>query len=477
MPYISLNPATNLVVDTQPSWDSARLADTLARLETAQEAWSKTDFEQRAAVLTRVADVLRERRNHIAAIVTREMGKPIREARAEVERAALIFDYYAVHGGPFLDDEFVSCDAGKSYVAYHPLGVVLGVMPWDFPVWQAARFVAPALMAGNACVLKPAHNVPHSTLAMEAALREGGLPADLFAVALIEPEVVEEAIASPFVHAVMLAGSEQAGRRVAGLAGQHLKKCVLELGGSDPFLVLADADLDMAATAAVASRFGNCGQSCIAAKRFIVMPGVAEEFTSLLRDKASALKLGDPTAEDTQLGPMASAEFRSILHRQVADSIAAGAEAILGCEPVQGSGAYYPASILRGVRPGSPAYADELFGPVASVIVARDEDDAIRIANDTRFGLGASLWSRDYARAETLAGRIVAGSTFINGMVKADPRLPFGGTKASGFGRELSYHGIRELTNAKAVWIREGYRPNFERRRQERRRADRRSPS
>lgn len=453
MPYVSLNPATHRVVKTFVSWDSRKLTAALEKTHQAQTAWVERGVAERAAPMRKLAGLLRARSAEYGALIALEMGKVCREGRAEVEKCALACDYYADHAGAFLEAEVIETDAGKSYVAYPPLGVVLGVMPWNFPFWQVFRFAVPALMAGNACVLKHASNVPQCALAIEQAFRDAGFPEHLFAALLIGAPEVADAIASRHVHAVTLTGSEPAGRKVAALAGQHLKKCVLELGGSDPFIVLDDADLDFATTQAVRARYQNCGQSCIAAKRFILTPGIADEFLEQLRQKVAALRVGDPMDENTDLGPMARLDLRDELHRQVTDSIAQGAKPVLGCAPLAGEGAFYAPSILDRVTSRTRAYHEELFGPVALALRARDERDALAIANDSRFGLGASIWSQDVARAEKLAEKIEAGGVFINGMVKSDPRLPFGGVKSSGFGRELSYHGIREFVNAKTVWI------------------------
>jgi len=454
MPHTSLNPTTDQIIQTYASWDSSHLEHALEKTQRAQQAWTQTPFSQRAAVLRNAAMQLRAQRDQYATLITQEMGKPLREARAEVEKCTTVCDYYALHGEEFMRAEPVASDAGKSYVAYHPLGVVLAIMPWNFPFWQAFRAAAPALMAGNALLLKHAPNVPQCALAIEAIFRECGLPDGIFTTLMIEVEQVAEAIASPHVHGVTLTGSEAAGRKVAALAGQHLKKCVLELGGSDPFIVLHDADLELTINMALASRFNNCGQSCIAAKRFIVVPQIADEFLRELKARVEALKVGDPMDEATQIGPMARLDLRDTLHRQVSDSIAQGALAVTGCKPAEREGFFYQPSILDRVTADTCAYHEELFGPVATVIRAASEDDALRIANETRFGLGSSIWSRDTARAEQLAAQIEAGSTFINGMVKSDPRLPFGGVKASGYGRELSKLGMHEFVNAKTVWVR-----------------------
>jgi len=454
MPHTSLNPSTNQLIQTYTSWDNRRMEQALEKTHHAQQAWAQTSFAQRAEVLRKAVTQLHAQRDQFATLITLEMGKPLREARAEVEKCTTVCDYYALHAGEFMRAEPVASDAGKSYVAYYPLGVVLAVMPWNFPFWQAFRAAAPALMAGNALLLKHAPNVPQCALAIEAIFRECGLPDGVFASLMIEVEQVADVIASPHVHAVTLTGSEAAGRKVAACAGQHLKKCVLELGGSDPFIVLHDADLELTVNMAMASRFNNCGQSCIAAKRFIVVPQIADEFLQKLKSRVAALRLGDPLIEATQIGPMARLDLLDELHRQVSDSIAQGAVAVTGCKPVEREGFFYQPSILDRVTAETRAYHEELFGPVATVIRAASEEDALRIANDTRFGLGSSIWSRDIARAEQLAAHIQAGSTFINGMVKSDPRLPFGGVKASGYGRELSKLGMHEFVNAKTVWIR-----------------------
>ncbi len=458
---------------TTETWNPQQLEQALAAAHSAQAAWSVTSFEHRAQCMTRAADLLREKRDTYAALMTQEMGKLTKEARAEIDKCALNCDYYAVHAEAFLADESIRSDAGKSYVAYVPLGVILGVMPWNFPFWQVFRFAAPALMAGNGVVLKHASNVQACAKAMAAIFRDAGFPEHLFTHLPISARQVPDAIASAHVHAVTLTGSEPAGKAVASAAGLHLKKCVLELGGSDPFIVLADADLDLAIDQAMLSRFNNCGQSCIAAKRFILTPDIADEFVSRLKQRISALKIGDPTDDATQIGPMAREDLRDELHGQVTASIAQGAVAVIGCAPVDRPGAFYAPSILDHVTSKMPAYHEEFFGPVAIIIRVQDEAEAARIANDTRFGLGSSIWSRDFDHAEEFARHIQAGATFINGLVKSDPRLPFGGIKASGYGRELSYHGIREFMNAKTVWMREG-KSERERRERERRNVERR---
>ena len=474
MSYVTQNPVNGAILKSYPTWDRAKLTSVLDRVGRAQKQWANTSFEERAELLTRVGTRLRRKRDDYAALITLEMGKLSREARAEVEKSALTCDYYAVHAEPFLEEELIKTDAGRSYVTYLPLGTVLGVMPWNFPFWQVFRFAAPALMAGNACLLKHASNVPQCAEAIEAAFRDAGLPEHLFTTLFVDAEQIADVIANPNVQAVTLTGSEAAGRKVGALAGQHLKKCVLELGGSDPFIVLHDADVELAVEQAVASRYLNCGQSCIAAKRFILAPEIADDFVARMKERAGQLKSGDPSNDTVQLGPMAKRELRDELHEQVADALQHGGTAVVGCEPGAGAGAYYPASIVDHVTPAMRIYREEVFGPVAIVIRAKDEADAIRIANDTDYGLASSIWSKDYNRAEMLSEQIQAGASFINGMVRSDPRLPFGGIKSSGFGRELSYHGIREFTNAKTVWMREADNGAERRQQQERRRNERR---
>jgi len=449
----SINPATGERVKSFDYWDAKTLDTALTAVAAASPAWQQTSFSERASLLRAAAATLRKNVTGYAALITQEMGKLVKEARAEVEKCALACDYYAEHGARFLADEEIASDAGRSYVAHLPLGTVLAVMPWNFPFWQVFRFAAPGLMAGNTAVLKHASNVPQCALAIEDIFREAGFPKGVFRTLMISAAQTESVIADPRIHAVTLTGSEPAGRKVAATAGANLKKTVLELGGSDAFVVLDDADLDAASTTAVASRFLNNGQSCIAAKRFIVVDAVAEDFVSRFKTKASTLQAGDPTEEETTLGPMARPDLRDELHKQVTDSIAAGARAVLGCQPIVGKGSFYAASILDGVRPGMRAYEEELFGPVAIVIRAKNEDDALRIANDNRYGLGGAVWTRDSTRGERFARRMQCGASFVNGLVKSDPRLPFGGIKASGYGRELSHHGIREFVNAKTIWM------------------------
>jgi succinate-semialdehyde dehydrogenase/glutarate-semialdehyde dehydrogenase len=453
MSFQVINPATGETLKEIPVWDDATVEAALSQVADATPAWASTPIAERCALMRKAAQVLRDNKDNYARLITTEMGKLITDARAEVEKCALVCDYYAEYGPEFLQDEAIASDAGKSFVAYLPLGTVLAVMPWNFPFWQVFRFAAPALVAGNTGLLKHASNVPESALAIEAVFREAGFPQGVFRTLMIRASQVQKVIEDPRVHAVTLTGSEPAGRQVAATAGTNLKKTVLELGGSDAFIVLEDADLDEAVKVAVTSRFLNTGQSCIAAKRFIVVDAIAEDFVARFKAVTEALQPGDPMNEATTLAPMARTDLRDDLHQQVRDSIAAGAVAVTGCEPVEGTGAYYLPSILDRVEPGMRAYGEELFGPVAIVIRARDENDALRIANDSPYGLGGSIWTRDTARGERLARQMQSGATFINGLVKSDPRLPFGGVKNSGYGRELSHHGMHEFVNAKTIWI------------------------
>ncbi len=453
MSFQVVSPVDGKPLRTIPAWDAATLDQALAAVAAATPAWAETPVTERARLMGRAAEVLRANETKYARIMTTEMGKLYRDARAEVEKCAWVCEYYAEHGPAFLADEVIESDAGRSYVAYLPLGTVLAVMPWNFPFWQVFRFAAPALVAGNTGVLKHASNVPESALAIEEVFREAGFPEHVFRTLMIRASQVRGVIDDSRIHAVTLTGSEPAGRQVAAAAGENIKKSVLELGGSDAFVVLEDADLDAAVQTAVTSRFLNNGQSCIAAKRFIVVDAIDEDFLARFKAAVEALRVGDPFDEATQLGPMARTDLRDELHKQVTDSLAAGAVAVTGCTIPDRPGAWYPPSILDRVEPGMRAYHEELFGPVAIVIHARDEADALRIANDSPFGLGGSVWTRDTERGERFARRMQSGASFVNGLVKSDPRLPFGGIKHSGYGRELSRHGIREFVNVKTVWI------------------------
>lgn len=453
MSFTVINPATGKTLKEIPAWDDAQIESALQRTAEVTPAWAGTPLEDRTSLMRNAAQILRDNVENYAPIITREMGKLIGDARAEINKCATVCDYYAEHGPAFLHDELIESDAGKSYAAYLPIGTVLAVMPWNYPFWQVFRFAAPALVAGNTGLLKHASNVPECALAIQDVFDKAGFPAGVFTTLMIRASQVSKIIEDKRVHAVTLTGSEPAGKQVASTAGKSLKKSVLELGGSDAFIVLEDADLDEAVKNAIISRYLNSGQSCIAAKRFIVVDAIAEDFVARFKAGVEALKTGDPMDANTTMGPMARTDLRDELHVQVSDSIAAGAVAVTGCEPIPGPGAFYKPSILDRVEPGMRAYGEELFGPVAIVIRARDETDALRIANESEFGLGGSVWTRDKARGERLARLMQSGSTFVNGYVKSDPRLPFGGIKRSGYGRELSHHGMHEFVNVKTIWI------------------------
>ena len=415
--------------------------------------WKKTDFSLRAELMKNAAQILREKKEHYGNILSLEIGKPITQAIAEVEKCALVCEYYSDNAEKILKEEIIQTDASQSYVRFDPFGIVLAIMPWNFPFWQIFRFAAPALMAGNVALLKHASNVPMSALAIEEIFMEAGFPQNIFKTLLISSSLVKEIIDNPLVKAVTLTGSESAGKQVAQLCGSKLKKIVLELGGSDPFIVLDDADIDKTVKTAVTARLINNGQSCIAAKRFIVVEKIYNEFEKKFIDAMSKIKIGDPMDKKTELGPIAREDLLNELDGQVKKSVEKGAKVLCGGKRINRKGFYYEPTILSNLSKEMPAYDEEIFGPVASLIKAKDEDDAIRIANDSVFGLGASLWTSNITKAKLLAGKIESGSVFINGMVKSDPRLPFGGIKNSGYGRELSHYGIKEFVNIKTVWI------------------------
>ncbi len=453
MAFVSLNPVTGEKIKEFPAWNGAQLEKALAEVAIASPKWANTPLAERCEHLRCLGREVLKRRDELAELVTLEMGKLIGEARAEVEKCALVCDYYADNAPAFLADELIESDAGKSFVARQPLGTVLAVMPWNFPLWQVFRFLAPALVAGNTGVLKHASNVPQCALAIEDVVRAAGLPAGVFRTLMISAGQVAGVIEDARIHAVTLTGSEPAGRQVAAMAGANLKKTVLELGGSDPFVVLEDADLDWAVPQGVASRFLNAGQSCIAAKRFIVVESVADAFVARFKTAVEALKPGNPKSEGVTLAPMARVDLRDELHAQVRRSIDAGAVLVTGCAPVEGDGAFYQASILDHVKPGMAAWDEEFFGPVAIVIRVKDEYEAVKVANGSVFGLGGSVWTQDVERGERIARQIQSGAVFVNGMVKSDPRLPFGGIKNSGYGRELCHHGLLEFVNQKTIWV------------------------
>ncbi len=415
--------------------------------------WRKRSFAERSELMFNAAKVLRDNSKKYGEIMTLEMGKPIKQSYAEVEKCAWVCEYYAENAEKILKEEFIDTDASESFVRFDPLGVVLAVMPWNFPFWQVFRFAAPGLMAGNVGLLKHASNVPMSALAIEEVFRKAGFPENVFRTLLIGSKPVKKVIEHPFVKAATLTGSEAAGQNVASACGNQLKKTVMELGGSDPFIILSDADIDEAVSVGATARLINNGQSCIAAKRFIMVEDIADEYEKKFVERMKQIKVGDPMKEETELGPMAREDLLEELHWQVEKSVESGAVVLTGGKRLEGEGAFYPPTVLSNVKEGMPAYSQELFGPVAIMIRAKDEIDAVRIANDTDFGLGASLWTKDVEKGKRLAKEIDSGSVFINGLVKSDPRLPFGGIKISGYGRELSHYGIKEFVNIKTVWV------------------------
>ncbi|MDP2471793.1 MAG: NAD-dependent succinate-semialdehyde dehydrogenase [Candidatus Palauibacterales bacterium] len=449
----SVNPASGQVLNEYPTLSEPELESRLVLAFESQPAFARLPVERRAAWLARAADRLHERRLELGRLMTSEMGKTFGASLAEVDKCEWVCRYYAENGAAFLADERVESAARESRVRFQSLGVILAIMPWNFPFWQVFRFAAPALVAGNAGLLKHASNVPGCALAIESVFREAGFPDGAFQSLLIAAPRAETLVGDERIAAVTLTGSEPAGRAVARAAGQHLKKSVLELGGSDPFVVLEDADLERAAQTAVKARIINNGQSCIAAKRFIVARAVADEFESLLLRHMRDLTVGDPMRPDTDLGPLATPAIRAELHEQVERSVAAGARLLTGGSLPDGPGFYYPPTLLVDVPLDSPAAVEETFGPVAPVFRASDTREALALANSTEFGLGAAVWTRNRASADRFIDELQAGSVFVNGMVASDPRLPFGGIKRSGYGRELAIYGLREFLNVKTVWI------------------------
>ena len=448
-----INPATGKVTYRHELLSAEGVEQRLAAAAAAFPAWSARTLDERGSVLRAIAAQLRQRKGDIQQAMTTEMGKLKTEALAEIEKCAEACEFYADHTADYLKPQPIQTEARSSYVRYEPIGCVFAVMPWNFPIWQVFRFLAPAFMAGNVALLKHASNVPQCADLILAVCRDGGLPAGVFDVLHIDNDQAAEVLRDKRVKAVTLTGSERAGRSIAANAGDQLKKCVMELGGSDAFVVLADADLDLAVAAAVKSRFDNSGQTCIAAKRFVVVDAIADAFVQKFVAAAAERVYGDPQDEATTLAPMARADLRDELHTQVRDSVAKGAKVLLGGEPVAGSHAGYPATILDNVQPGMPAYDEELFGPAAAILRVADEAEALRVANDTTFGLGGSVWTTDPARGEAIAQQLECGAAFVNSIVKSDVRLPFGGSKRSGFGRELADHGIHEFMNIKTVYV------------------------
>ncbi len=448
----SINPTTEAIVETVPM-DSARELETkLQRAFDAFRSWRMTSFERRAELVLKLGQCLAAKSDELARMMTLEMGKPVSEARAEVTKCLTCCDYFAEGAKRFLGPEPIESDGGSSFVVYQPLGPVLAIMPWNFPVWQVIRFAAPTLMAGNTALLKHAPTVPGCARLLTECFADAGFPEGVFENLIVSHEQVPEVISDGRVAAVTLTGSVRAGRAVARLAGQAIKPTLLELGGSDPFIVLGDADLEEAAAGAVFSRFLNAGQSCIAAKRIIVEASVYDEFVATLLPRVEALRVGDPGLNETQIGPMAREDLRAELQAQVQRSVASGATLLLGGELPKSDGWFYPPTVLAGVRPGMAAFDEELFGPVAVLVRANDAEDAIELAGQTKFGLGASIWTTT-ERGLAFVPRLDAGCVAVNGIIKSDTRLPFGGIKESGYGRELSRAGIRAFVNAKTVWV------------------------
>ncbi|MFC2136315.1 NAD-dependent succinate-semialdehyde dehydrogenase [Bacteroidota bacterium] len=449
----TINPATEEIVKTFDEYSKEEVSQIIDRANEAFSSWRNTTFAERKKLMNAAAAVLKNNSEKYAEIMTLEMGKPILQGIAEAEKCAWVCEYYAENAEDMLKIEMISTDATESYAQFDSLGIVLAVMPWNFPFWQVFRFAAPGLMAGNVGVLKHASNVPMCAMTIEEIFKLAGFPQNIFSTLMIGAKQVEDVINNPKIVAATLTGSEPAGQKVAESCGKVLKKTVMELGGSDPFIILDDADLDTAVETAVTARLINNGQSCIAAKRFIVVDKIADEFTSKFVERMEMVIVGNPMDKETELGPLAREDLKSELHGQVQASIEKGAELLTGGEADFDKGYYYLPTVLSNVKPGMPAYDEEMFGPVASVIKASDESDAIRIANDSNYGLGASLWTNNIDKAKELATQIETGCVCVNGMVKSDPRLPFGGVKLSGYGRELSHYGIKEFVNIKSVWI------------------------
>ncbi|MCX2741077.1 NAD-dependent succinate-semialdehyde dehydrogenase [Pontibacter anaerobius] len=449
----TVNPATGEVLKTFTPHTPKEVKQKIEAAEQAFQSWRDTSFEERTRYMNRQAEILENEAEKYGRIISLEMGKPLKDAIAEVKKCALACRYYAENAEDFLADEEVETKAERSLIAFEPLGVVLAIMPWNFPFWQAYRFLAPALMAGNVGLLKHASNVPQCALAIEEIVRKAGFPDNVFQTLLIGSGAVNAVIEHPHVKAVTLTGSEGAGSKVAEKAGQEIKKTVLELGGSDAFIVLNDADLEKAAETAAKSRMVNVGQSCIAAKRFIVEESIADAFLQKFKAKMQNLKTGDPLKDKIDYGPLARVDLAEDLEKQVQESIKQGAEVVLEGGREDKNSAYFKPMILKNVKPGMPAYEEEMFGPVAAVMVVKDEEEAIKVANDSRFGLGGAVWTQDRKRGLRVARKVETGAMFVNALVASSPEMPFGGIKKSGYGRELSYLGIREFVNQKSIWV------------------------
>ena len=449
----TINPANNQLVKSFDEYSSEKVSQIIEEAQTTYLTWREKSVAEKSKLMFKAAEVLRNNKKKYAEIMTLEMGKPITQAAAEVEKCAWVCDYYAENAELFLSEEFIQTDASESYVRFDPIGIVLAVMPWNFPFWQVFRFAAPSLMAGNVALLKHASNVPMCALAIEEIFTEAGFPENVFNTLLIGSKQVDAVTKNPFVKAATLTGSEPAGRSIASASGKELKKTVMELGGSDPFIILKDADIEEAVSVGVTARILNNGQSCIAAKRFIMVEDIADEYESKYVERMKQLIVGDPMDGKTELGPIAREDLLEELDWQVQETVKQSGRILTGGNRIKREGAFYQPTVLSNVKKGMLAYSEELFGPVAIMIRVKDENEAIQIANDTSFGLGASIWTNNTDKAKELAKQVDSGAVFINGLVKSDPRLPFGGVKSSGYGRELSHYGIKEFANIKTVWI------------------------
>ncbi|MCH7764594.1 MAG: NAD-dependent succinate-semialdehyde dehydrogenase [Candidatus Marinimicrobia bacterium] len=450
----SINPADGNEIAVYQEMSNNEVYTILENVHTAYSDWKERSFSERAALMKNAAEILRNNKEEYGRIMSLEMGKPNAQAQAEAEKCALVCDYYAENAETILADKIIETDASKSYISYQPIGIVLAVMPWNFPFWQVFRFAAPTLMAGNACVLKHASNVQGSALAIEEIFKKAGFPENVFRTLVIGSGKVQNVINNPRVKAVTLTGSTSAGKAVASQAGAALKKTVLELGGSDPYIILEDADLNRAVSACITGRFLNTGQSCIAAKRYIIVESIRNEFQEILLEKLKDRTFGDPFEKEIDIGPMVNIQARDEIHKQVEQSIKKGANLLLGGFVPNTPGAFYPVTVLGNVSPGMPAFDEELFGPVAAIISAENEKEAIELANNTPFGLGAAVFTKDDEKGEFIARNLLeAGACFVNDFVRSEPRLPFGGIKNSGYGRELSAQGILEFVNIKTVYI------------------------
>jgi len=449
----AINPSNMEILNTYKTHSDQQVSQILDQVSTSATQWRTVPISSRAILMHKVASILREERSDLGRLITLEMGKPITESIAEVEKCAWVCEYYADHAASFLQDEFFESDGSQAFASFEPLGTVLAVMPWNFPFWQVFRFAAPGLMAGNAAVLKHASNVPGCALKIEELFQKAGFPENLFRTLLIPSSAVEAVISDDRVHAVTLTGSEWAGASVAAAAGKAIKKTVLELGGSDPYIVLEDADLVACAATAVTARMMNGGQSCIAAKRFLVVESVFDAFVERVKSLIENLCVADPLLESTQMGPLARPDLRDELHELVQGSVTMGARCLVGGRSVPHTACYYEPTLMVDVTRDMPVFQKETFGPVMPVFKVKNEEEAIRLANESEFGLGGSVWTRDLERGIRVARQVQSGAMFVNGMTKSDPRLPFGGIGKSGYGRELSYYGIKEFVNIKTIWV------------------------